>query len=734
MGHTQKSDRTPWIKLFLFIMLGLAIGILLTIAFTQERHRPWKKYQKAYNQARADRLANSLKGRLNQSEIEVMQEEIRQSPLRIKEIRPSLTGKKERCLTCHDGLEEISPSHPVEAFGCIVCHGGNGRGVTVETAHQGLIGGRNPSNLAVVDQTCGQPGGQCHSERKLWCQNSVDRVKTSIMATMSGVISSLRYAWTAQPDIRSRYASVKAGSFRTPVKTDDPETLGTIPLMNPIPGIKPTDPLGLPLTFSGQAADDQWRKFCARCHLWNKRESGPSAHSSGCAACHMLYNSGAAYHGLDPTIPKNQPGYAALHRFNTAIPTDQCLRCHNRSGRIGLTFKGFQEADGYGTPYGAGKPNTGMLSGGRDVRRLLPDVHFEKGMACVDCHTPSEIMGNGRLYSHMRDQTEIRCVTCHGSPDKLPRTKIIGDDDDEALWRAKTLGMKDMIGRETAVTEHGTFLLNLRREKGRLLLKGKLDHKDHDCPVITGDKIHRIPGHGPERMECSACHARWAPQCYGCHDYRLQGTKMTDSMLGRRTEGGWQETRDYYRFAKPSLGINARGKISIMVPGCQVIYTELDTNNRPLPGSYKKVFKGPGLGHGIISTPLSPHSIRAEVRPCRDCHADPKTLGIGQGFFYAGDIWEENTFTPLLNPDINPLGFAWESMVDAQGRPLAATTHTGARPLNAEELKRLLRVAPCLPCHDRYDDPIWTDPAKAFKSAKLPGHRRKVALALENPE
>ncbi|MBW2099493.1 MAG: hypothetical protein JRG68_01805, partial [Deltaproteobacteria bacterium] len=146
MEHTQKSDRTPWIKLFLFIMLGLAIGILLTIAFTQERHRPWKKYQKAYNQARADRLANSLKGRLNQSEIEVMQEEIRQLPLRIKEIRPSLTGKKERCLTCHDGLEEISPSHPVEAFGCIVCHGGNGRGVTVEIAHQGLIGGRNPSN------------------------------------------------------------------------------------------------------------------------------------------------------------------------------------------------------------------------------------------------------------------------------------------------------------------------------------------------------------------------------------------------------------------------------------------------------------------------------------------------------------------------------------------------------------------------------------------------------------
>ena len=42
-----------------------------------------------------------------------------------KSITPTLTGKPELCLTCHDGIEEISASHPQESFGCVSCHGGN---------------------------------------------------------------------------------------------------------------------------------------------------------------------------------------------------------------------------------------------------------------------------------------------------------------------------------------------------------------------------------------------------------------------------------------------------------------------------------------------------------------------------------------------------------------------------------------------------------------------------------
>jgi len=713
----------------LFPILGLAFIALVIIAMAREDRQEWKVYQRAYVENLAGLLESSLKNNLPETEVRNRVAAVKNQPLRIKEIRPPVTGKIERCLTCHEGIEEISPSHPVDSFGCVSCHGGDGLGVTVEIAHRGLIGGRNPSDLAVIDQTCAKPGGQCHAGRKMDFQNSADRVRKGIMATMSGVIASLRYSWDAQPIADALYGSV---GVKGPLPTGPGQTtLLTIPLMSLVQGVPLRDALGQPLIISGQPADDQWRKFCARCHVWSAREEGPSAHSAGCAACHALYNQKATYEGFDPTLPKNKPGYARQHHLTTAVPVDQCLRCHNRSGRIGLSYTGLQEADGYGTPYKAGRPNLGPLSGERDVRRLVPDVHFEKGLACVDCHTGNEIMGNGYIYSHMRDQVEIRCVDCHGAPGKPPRTKILRPQDEETLWKAKVLKMPDMIAEEVGITERGTPILNLRKEGDKLILRSKLDQKDHPCPVIADDKNHRIPGHGPSRMECSSCHSRWVPQCYGCHDYRQRGETMHDSMLNVRADGAWKETRDYYRYEKPTLGINSRGRVSVTVPGCQVVYTELGADGRPLPGLERKVFTGPGFDHGIVSTPISPHTTRTEVRPCEECHADPKTLGIGQGLFQAGKDWKDNSFTPLLKTGVNPLGFAWESLADAKGAPLASTTHPGARPFNAEELKRILNVAPCLPCHGKYDDPIWADPRDAFIRAKLPGHQQKVARFLK---
>jgi hypothetical protein len=296
--------------------------------------------------------------------------------------------------------------------------------------------------------------------------------------------------------------------------------------------------------------------------------------------------------------------------------------------------------------------------------------------------------------------------------------------------------MPDMQGREVGVTQRGTAILNLRQENGKMILHGKLDQKDHPCPTISdpNDKYHRIAGHGVERLECAACHSRWAPQCYGCHDYRRRGAQAMDGRLGVKTEGLWQETRDYYRYDKPTLGLNARQRVSVVMPGCQVVFTELDPDGKVVAGSDKKVFTGPGFGHGIVWTPISPHTTRTEVRSCQECHADPKTLGIGQGLFQAGKNWPENTFMPLLQPQVNPLGFAWESLVDPQGRPLAASTHVGARPFNETELRRILKVAPCLPCHDRYDDPIWANPAAAFEKARGPAHQHRVARWLARNE
>ena len=153
---TRHEDPSPekrrTARAVLVPLLGLCLVLLVMLALRMEAGQPYKTYQKAYLEARADRLRSSLIATHSEEEVRAQVEALRRTPLRIKEIRPALTGRVERCLTCHDGIEEISPSHPVDAFGCVTCHGGDGRGVTVEIAHRGLIGGRNPSDLAVIEQ------------------------------------------------------------------------------------------------------------------------------------------------------------------------------------------------------------------------------------------------------------------------------------------------------------------------------------------------------------------------------------------------------------------------------------------------------------------------------------------------------------------------------------------------------------------------------------------------------
>ena len=50
-------------------------------------------------------------------------------------------AKGQKCLTCHTGIEEISPNH---RFSCTSCHGGNGKANSKKSAHKEMIS--NPSN------------------------------------------------------------------------------------------------------------------------------------------------------------------------------------------------------------------------------------------------------------------------------------------------------------------------------------------------------------------------------------------------------------------------------------------------------------------------------------------------------------------------------------------------------------------------------------------------------------
>ena len=108
----------------------------------------------------------------------------------------------EKCVSCHRGISQVGKSHPL-SFGCTVCHGGDGNAEAKEIAHATLIydpeaktGKRNPSSFSVVDKTCGQ--AYCHSGHSQKDRNHIERVKKSMMSTLAGMISGLRYQWGAQ--------------------------------------------------------------------------------------------------------------------------------------------------------------------------------------------------------------------------------------------------------------------------------------------------------------------------------------------------------------------------------------------------------------------------------------------------------------------------------------------------------------------------------------------------------
>ena len=116
---------------------------------------------------------------------------------------PTLTGKAEYCLTCHNDLPEISVSHPIRTFGCVICHGGERLALSADLAHSSMRGGANPSDLSVVQESCG--GSQCHSGSAADDRNHIQRVMTSVQSTYAGAIANIRYTFGAQPDLTARF-------------------------------------------------------------------------------------------------------------------------------------------------------------------------------------------------------------------------------------------------------------------------------------------------------------------------------------------------------------------------------------------------------------------------------------------------------------------------------------------------------------------------------------------------
>ncbi len=591
----------------------------------------------------------------------------------------------EKCLVCHDGIEKISDQEEMAELSCTDCHQGNGSATVMAEAHLGMFA--NPSDLRVVDETC----GQCHEE-------IVEKVKKSLHATMAGMISGTRYAWGAQ----GRDAIYATYDIDDPAPTN-----GGLHQLKQLPTYDPNLPEGM----ENSPADDYLRNQCLRCHLWSDgHQRNGDYRASGCAACHVVYSDAGTYEGNDAAIPRGQKDRPRLHQFTVKIPEYQCIHCHNRGGRTGVSFIGTMESDGYGTPWGSDGEKQGKLHG-KHYNHLTADVHYEKGLTCIDCHTADDMHGDGNIYAKREQGVEIECVDCHGTPDK----------------------------RTNLNTSGGNKMSNLRHEIDQVILTAKLTGKDHVVPQLAdldlSENAHTamvsIPAH-IEKLECYACHARWAPQCYGCHARQNIAEQGADwigvkdvpdiSQAGKKANRGmtayeWSESRSYLRWESPILGINSEGKVSPFITGCQVIYTQFDGDSAAVNN---KVFRTVDGTSGLAHNPIHPHTVSREARTCTDCHANRKTLGLGTGFY-------DSRLNGL------PIDFELERIVDERGNQIQSTAHSGARPFNAAEQERIAKVGTCVACHGA-DSSLWQAMPKLSEDSSLPEderHKRAIRGILE---
>jgi len=579
---------------------------------------------------------------------------VRDRPIRLPE---------EGCVECHEPVS-VSASHP-EEFGCSTCHLGDPRWLDEERAHRGMVA--RPSELAVVERTCGT--ADCHAEQ-------VERVDAGLMATNAGIASVLAYQFG------------EAG---------DPDGLGAGVLAGGIPALDGDRP-------AASLAEDHFRKFCATCHLHKALGDLPGeigTRGGGCADCHLLMPATALPY-------RGQPGWAGdggpdTHpRLTTAVATDECTKCHNRSARIGLTYAGRFEDEGYATPYHRGGPTRRELSGGRSWQPLLPDVHHEASMACIDCHVGDEVMGDGERYTHMEQQLVVACEDCHRPrwSGPLPEDPQEGSPEWEALRAGRLNEAFDVLpGARVAMSRGGPLVPHVQRAEGKAVLLGRVDGERREVPPMESAPYHDMVGH--ERLSCQACHSAWTPQCFGCHEVYDRGDVQLDKVSWTETPGRWEERRSYLRFERPTLGIGPGGTVQPFAPGCQVFVTEVGEG-----GGAEVV---PERFPALAMAAFDPHSTRTEVPKCAACHLDPKVLGLGDGVLRitGGRIevespWDHERSGLALRAPL-------DAFVDGSGRPLQTTSRQGARPFDGPELRAILGVGSCVSCHDGWDDPIWRD-------------------------
>jgi len=373
------------------------------------------------------------------------------------------------------------------SFQCTTCHRGIDTAETKDRAHQGLVD--NPAHPQQMVKTC-RP---CH-------ENITREVPQAIHFTLAKSTNMFRTVFGATTDLNT--------FTDTPIVSD------------------PSNPLEL--------ADDLLRRRCFKCHLYDSGQQYPStSHGQGCAACHLPFSE------------------SKLENHSFSAPTDKnCLSCHY-GNYVGFDYYGRFEHDfnvEYRTPYTTKADH--FRPYGVEYHQLSADIHQQKGLLCIDCHSGNELMLQGQKTS---------CGGCHD-----------------------TKALETQLPERVSKSENSYVLTSHTGEK-------------HILPTL------KHPAHFRDDLaiSCQGCHAQWSFDDRGKHYIRIDSDElesysaltvqgnyeveslltnnldyekdelpitMTDSLTGTSSIGVWLKGYVTRRWENVTLGRDNDGIIKVFRP------------------------------------------------------------------------------------------------------------------------------------------------------------------------
>ncbi len=631
----------------------------------------------------------------------------------------------DRCVDCHVGIEPIHDVEIIGAADCTSCHGGDGTATTEEDAHvpvpdnywevrgdglpdapEGFIKDMapdqldqldlayvqfiNPGDIRVARETC----GRCHTGRV----DIVTAVQNSIMTTNAGHYMPTRFL----AGLQGREAIYGSWAATDPDWDGSPHTVPELIALRPAD----EDVLNAALeaddtdTLEQLALDHYLAKSCNTCHAAGyPRNDAPHLYrSTGCSSCHMVYDTDGVYTGDDAAIPNNVPVYASLHRITTAIPTEQCATCHFQGGRIGLLFRGIREGGFAETPPHAepwAESAYGHASGyyildedtRNDVDETPPDLHYAAGLECADCHVGTDVHGDGRIYATEKQQMDLRCEDCHGTP----RQRILPGPDG-SYYTSK--------GRRLPQLTTGG--------DGSVLLISVMDGEEHEVPqpadlLSSGEATPEMrramaPNDSdwchPDSLTCDTCHNSHQQFCIGCHvnvDMRLS---QVDYQTGLPTQGLVWGQRTTTSLEHLLLAQAPDGRAQATNPSQQVQLSVFDFDGErrfggEVAGEEEGTFRSvAGATTNIGFAPFFQHTTAAKPRSCDTCHQQedtPEELARVRGVYGYGT----GEFM-LPNPDGEPVDAL--RFLDDEGNAITTWVHVGTGPLAPEVRERAIGV------------------------------------------